>query len=242
MSDQVSRPTGDFSLPATFRRFTAFLRRPDIPDAATGMNAITLRRTCMLYLLDLSLMVPLILIAFAAETLGLTFPDNALEDLDLGPLEIMFVVLLVPALEEAVFRGWLSGRPAHLVPFLLVAAGYAALAGGLFLPHLGGAGLIFAVLIIATVLSAMKQGQPPYAWFRTTFPVFFAISSLSFALVHLFNYEGASLAYALPLVIPQFIAGLIFGYARVTYGLWSAILLHVLHNGTAIGIILAFGG
>ena len=242
MSDQVSRPADDFGLPATFRRFTAFLRRPDLPDAATGMNAETLRRTGMLYLLDLSLMAPLILIAFAAEALGLTFPDNALEDLDFGPIEILFVVLLVPALEEAVFRGWLSGRPAHLVPFLLVAAAYAALAGGLLLPHLAGFGLILAMLIGAIVLSAMKQGHPPYPWFRAVFPLFFAIASLSFALVHLFNYEGASLAYALPLVIPQFIAGLIFGYARVTFGLWSAILLHVLHNGTAIGIILTFGG
>ena len=241
MSDQVSRPAGDFGLPATFQRFTAFLRRPELPDAATGMNAETLRRTGMLYLLDLALMVPLILIAFAAETLGLTFPDNALEDLDFGPLQILFVVLLVPALEEAVFRGWLSGRPAHLVPFLLVAASYGALAGGMVPPHLAGFGIVFAVLIAATVLSAMQQGRPPYPWFRAAFPVFFAIASLSFALVHLFNYEGTSLAYALPLVIPQFIAGLIFGYARVTYGLWSAIVLHVLHNGTAIGLILIFG-
>ena len=43
---------------------------------------------------------------------------------------------------------------------------------------------------------------------------------------------------SLALVVPQFIAGTIFGYARVQYGFWAGVLLHVLHNGTALGLAL----
>jgi len=38
--------------------------------------------------------------------------------------------------------------------------------------------------------------------------------------------------------VPQLIVGLILGYARVTYGLWSDIALHMLHNGLLIGLVV----
>ena len=42
----------------------------------------------------------------------------------------------------------------------------------------------------------------------------------------------------LPLVLPQFVIGAILGYTRVTYGLWASILLHALHNGAFISLVL----
>ena len=42
---------------------------------------------------------------------------------------------------------------------------------------------------------------------------------------------------ALP-VLPQFVIGAILGYTRVTYGLWASILLHALHNGAFISLVL----
>jgi cyanate permease len=44
------------------------------------------------------------------------------------------------------------------------------------------------------------------------------------------------------LVVPQLIAGLIFGYARVTYGLWSDMMLHMMHNGLLVGLIVLSKG
>ena len=32
--------------------------------------------------------------------------------------------------------------------------------------------------------------------------------------------------------------GAILGYTRVTYGLWASILLHALHNGAFISLVL----
>jgi membrane protease YdiL (CAAX protease family) len=46
----------------------------------------------------------------------------------------------------------------------------------------------------------------------------------------------------LPLVVPQLIAGLVFGYARVTFGLWSDMLLHMMHNGLLISLVLLSKG
>ena len=43
----------------------------------------------------------------------------------------------------------------------------------------------------------------------------------------------------LPLVLPQFILGAMLGYLRVHYGLWTAIALHMIHNGLIITIVLA---
>jgi membrane protease YdiL (CAAX protease family) len=40
-------------------------------------------------------------------------------------------------------------------------------------------------------------------------------------------------------VLPQFIAGTLFGYMRVRYGFWTAVALHALHNGTALSLALA---
>ena len=43
----------------------------------------------------------------------------------------------------------------------------------------------------------------------------------------------------LPFVVPQTIAGLIFGFARVRYGMWANIALHGLSNALFLGLTLA---
>ena len=64
-----------------------------------------------------------------------------------------------------------------------------------------------------------------------------------FALAHLANYTEGEAVLLLPLVVPQLLAGLIFGYARVTYGLWSGMLLHMMHNALFISlVVLSTGG
>ena len=83
--------------------------------------------------------------------------------------------------------------------------------------------------------------ERPFRWFAAAFPVVFWLVTLAFALVHLANYTDGTLLILLPLVIPQFIAGALFGYARVHYGLWAAMLLHAMHNGTAVALVLVLG-
>ena len=72
-------------------------------------------------------------------------------------------------------------------------------------------------------------------WFAKAFPVFFWLSVLSFALVHLANFEEGG-AVLFVLVLPQFVLGTMLGYVRTRVGLWAAIALHAAHNATALGI------
>lgn len=66
------------------------------------------------------------------------------------------------------------------------------------------------------------------------FPGVFYLFAVVFALVHLSNY-GSTLAninlfQMLLLVVPQFLAGLTFGYARMRMGFLNAVALHAAYN------------
>jgi hypothetical protein len=75
-------------------------------------------------------------------------------------------------------------------------------------------------------------------WFARLFPLFFWLGAIVFAGAHVINFGGENLALVLPLVLPQFVLALILAYARVSYGLWSSILLHMLHNGSVLALAL----
>ena len=81
-----------------------------------------------------------------------------------------------------------------------------------------------------------KAGFGDYAGFNSA--IGFWASAIAFAAVHLTNFATAGPA-VLPLVLPQFMLALLLGYLRVTHGLWSAVLLHMLHNGLFISLVLA---
>ena len=80
------------------------------------------------------------------------------------------------------------------------------------------------------------------AVFRRNFRWFYLGSALAFASVHLVNFSGGMALFLLPLTLPQLLLGLILGYARVQFGLWSCILLHAAHNALFLGLILAGAG
>ena len=93
---------------------------------------------------------------------------------------------------------------------------------------------------VSRAVSSAPAGREDQA-FRATLRVHVALAmvvSLVFALAHLTNYSQVAVLILLPLVVPQLLFGLILGYARVTYGLWSDMLLHMMHNGLLIGLVV----
>ena len=85
----------------------------------------------------------------ALTALGVRLPGHLLEDLELGPALIAFIVVGAPLGEELVFRGWLSGRPGHVgATLVLLAAGLLAGAALLSLPGPRGALALVAVLVL----------------------------------------------------------------------------------------------
>ena len=234
-------------------RYARFLKRPVLPDRAPMPRASSLAAVLRLFILDLVLMSALLAIAGAVMATGVDVPETALAGMEIGGGILFAVVVVAPLAEEIIFRGWLSGRPGHILALiafgigavglttLLAATGFSygtdALESGLVgmgLGIIGGTVLALAVLFFLRGTGAMD-------WFQRFFPLFFWLSTLAFSLVHVFNFKPEQIAMALPLVLPQFVTGTMLGYLRVNYGLWASILLHVMHNGAFISLVLLAG-
>ena len=205
-----------------------------------------------IYALDFAVMALLIGFASALVAAGVELPETALADMAFTPWLIFAVVVGAPVMEEIAFRSWLSGRLGHwagLILLLLSGLGFA-------LAHMGQVGDNLALSIaglalgvsapILAVLAFVRGAKgTPMGWFARSFPFFFWFSTLAFALVHIANFETdgswGSIAVLLPLVLPQFILGMMLGYVRVRFALWAAILLHAAHNATALTVAAMSG-
>jgi membrane protease YdiL (CAAX protease family) len=225
--------------PAEWRDFAAFLRHPALPQRVTGIRLAALGATLRLFALDMLLMALLIGVATLAMALGFHVPENAIDQLDLGPVWLAIIIVGAPIAEELVFRSWLSGRPGHIAAIvaLLVGVALPVLSGPQAHPILLLGGFALAVIVAIGLLFWLRR-HPPFPFFSRHFAWFYAASALLFASVHLANYSQSASPVLLLLVVPQLIAGLILGYTRITYGLWSDILLHMLHNGLLIGLVV----
>jgi len=77
------------------------------------------------------------------------------------------------------------------------------------------------------------------------FPYIFYASAMIFGYVHFSNFSGNMQWYWIPLlIIPQFMMGLVMGYARLRFGMYSNIALHAVNNlipGLAMLAMLAMG-
>ncbi len=230
MPDPLVQPaTSPFFAP--WRDFAAYLRRPvhQVPGSLKAPGAW--RAFGALWLLDVvGLVVLLVVLTLYMKVTGLPGPDA----FDQLPREwlVPLVVLAAPVIEETVFRGWLAGRPRAL--WLLGALAALALAATLL-----ANGTSLRLAVVGLVLLAMPLGwfllrkRAAPGWFVRFFPVIFWLTALTFGLVHLSNYPSPGLM-ALPLVLPQVWAGLVFGFMRMRLGLAASMLAHAGANLLAI--------
>ena len=216
-----------------WRRFGAFLKRPTPDDS--GRAARPFEVLLRIYALDMAIMLVLISCAAIAIALGVELPETALAGMEFTPVLIALVVIVAPVMEELIFRSWLSGKPAQVLAWFAVVLAFGAVS------IFGNEGAVppwpFLIAGLAgVVLSlALLWRKPAWGWFTKGFPVFYWLSVLSFALVHLANFEEGG-AVLLALVLPQFVLGTMLGYVRTRIGLWAAIALHAAHNATALTI------
>lgn len=244
MDGQPTRGGLAARVPASWQGFSGFVRRPTLPDRAVGVSAEGFGAIARLFALDLLLMAVLLGAIGSLALFGLELPQHALEQLEIGPALIVFIVIGAPVGEEILFRGWLSGRPGHVLSLVaLIALGTLAsvAAGALPAPTGGLAALALIVLgaALAVVLLWRLRRRPAWQAFQRNFRWFYFASALAFAAIHLFNFGQGASAAMLPLTLPQFVLALILGYLRVKHGLWASIVLHALHNTVFIGIVLA---
>lgn len=220
-----------------------FLKRPSLPDhQASGLRegAVAVSR---ILVLDLLVMGTLLAIAGAVMASGVEIPETALAGMEITPKIIFAVIVIAPVSEELLFRSWLSGRPRYLIafPILLVAGLVAAMLAESNTGQTAELSVGFATIsgvILSLIMFGVLWKRPPMRWFRAIFPTMFWLSAIAFASIHLANFGEGNLMMLLPLVLPQFIIGALLGYLRVNYGLWTAIALHMMHNGLIIAVVL----
>ena len=231
--------------PAIWLELARFVRRPRLPVRRVPFGWAAIGEIGWLLLLDVLVALPLaaVLTALAKRT-GLTTPQFEVLT-EQGPEVTLLVgALVLPIFEEILFRGWLSGRKRHLALTGVVLAAI----GSLYIAErflagmaLGGA-VIGALLfwIVAGWWLVKRAGSGIPTWFEGAFPWLYLGTSLAFALAHMSNYDQSRPWLLLPFVIPQGVAGLIFGFARVRHGMWANIALHA--AGNALFLSLALGG
>ncbi len=188
----------------------------------------------MMFALDLAVdtLVSWLTGAWDAQTGFL--PEPVEQDIPLA--EDMFnALLLAPVLEEALFRGWLTGRIAALrfaaygfgalglfTSSLMVPAGYAAAMS------LAGSALVFAGLIHWSRTRHRDTAVP--VWFTRHFHWLVWSSTVLFGLIHLGNYEALAHPLGVLVVVPQTIGGLLLAYTRTRLGLGAAMAHHAAYN------------
>ncbi len=244
--DEVTTSRGGLSrfVPRMWGEWARFVRRPVLPVERERFGAQAVGEVGQLLALTIAFdMVLVVGLSWLATRLGIKTPE--FEELTkYGPVVTMLAGALgLPMLEELVFRGWLSGNRRMLVAVGAVIGTVLTLfatrgIGGPRLHYAVMAAVLVGWLVIGAVLAWRSRGRAP-AWFGRAFPGLYFASALLFGLAHISNYDLARPLLLLPFVVPQTIAGLIFGFARVRYGMWANIALHATSNALFLGLSLA---
>ncbi len=162
--------------------------------------------------------------------------------------DVALAVIVAPVLEEALSRGWLSGRRAALRFALFGAAALGLLLAALIAPHglrkmvaLAAVVTVFAGLIQWGMTHSRDHGRAVPGWFVRHFRWLAWGSSLAFALLHLGNYEAPKNPLGVLVVAPLVLGGMLLAYTRTRLGLRAAMAQHAAYNAVLIGTGWAFG-
>jgi len=196
------------------------------------------------YLVKLTLLtlglayLTVVIVGIIFSVLGLEIPDQS-DALDEIPQTLLLFLLVVyaPLSEETVFRSWMGSHSGIRTALPIIAAIFAFLvyvgfSSAITMPALilFSGGLLFYFYYIRPRLSVETM--------EANFKYYFWISTILFALIHIGNYEVGSFNPALTLLIlPQLIAGFIFGYTRMRFGILACMLTHGFYNGTIFLLI-----
>lgn len=171
------------------------------------------------------------------EIVELSHLSHQLEDV--GTVEIWLAVLLVPPVEELLFRIWLRVNRRTLLIFSGVIF-FIALLLISYVNYWIMAGVLSLGVLIATMAIWGEEARIESIAARH-FGFLFYLSVFVFGLVHIFNYSPLTWQtwlLAPVLVLPQFIVGSMLGFIRVRYGILYAILFHAAVNASLLVFLL----
>lgn len=188
---------------------------------------LLLKWAFFLWIVNIGVLAPIAL--SVADSLGATHRIN----FDI-PYLIILAALWAPIVEELLFRfGLRRPKLAFLyVPIMI------------YVVHIGVNKLSVALVVLLSFLMILfdlwRQTDESYAlpfkwrrWYRKFFPYIFHASVLSFAAVHLMNYQLAgNISWTMALLIlPQWLTGMVVAWMRMRDSLACAISMHAIFNG-----------
>ncbi len=242
MPDIEARPAvADITLRQRAGDLWKFLRQPSPFRVPYPWGRDLLAAVGFVFLIDLTLGLGTWSLLYWIDASVSALPDAIDFETTLEE-DLIGFLLFAPLTEEALFRGWLTGKWASLrfavfgaaSAVLFIAAGYVG----------EGPSSVFVLAGFAVLAFGLWQwSQTRFtdtripAWFTQNFTWLVWGSSLAFGLVHLANYQAITGAIDLVVVLPQTIGGLLLAYTRVRFGLRAAMLHHAAFNAVYLLII-----
>lgn len=161
----------------------------------------------------------------------------------IGKAALFVIVILVPFLEELIFRLPLNLKKGSM-NFTIIFLSFTLIGGGVDKLNLGywGSGLTLLWLLSVLIIVMKYMTQEFWDEFKTSkFKYVFYMSALVFGLVHIGNFATSD--YRLWIFYPFFVLtqlslGLFAGSLRMQYGLIWGIFLHALVNLPAVFIVV----
>jgi Type II CAAX prenyl endopeptidase Rce1-like len=229
-------------LPSIYAELIAFVRSPHLPAVTAPWGGRAALDVAWLLLLNLGISLALsVLLGMLSRQSGIKPPDFTM----LTERGWLFTLVagagLIPIGEELVFRSWIDGRrlTVMMMAVAVATAGLLALltaAGAAPATRMGWLGV--GIVLIAWLAWRGRRDERHVAQLVRGFAWIYWLQALLFALAHLTNYGSVSWPLLL-FVVPQLVAGLIFGFARVRFGMWANIVLHAASNGLILAGMLA---
>jgi hypothetical protein len=148
-----------------------------------------------------------------------------------GTLMPLYIILIFPIIEEFVFRYALNFKResiavcVSLIIYRFLGSSFTQFDTSSFLDYFR---LVFSVSVYFLLSRTLSEDFLANIR-KVYFPYIFYFSAVSFALVHISNFNPIQydILYFYPLyVLPQFAMGLFFGYIRLKQGFFWSVLLH----------------
>lgn len=220
-----------------------FLKKP-VPIFNPDSLSFQLKWKRTFYLFFINLLFG-ITISFLANLLISNMPFQSDLEVDLSqfsPLKlILFAGLLIPLLEEIIFRLPLIWSKINIRISLITALCIFGI--GLISYHNSVLSTLYIVLFVSVVFSMWIPGVMSWLeqiWKQHFVWLFYSLTLL-FALYHLSNYSPFSIKLLLvaPILISsQVISSLFLGYIRINFGFVWAIGYHIVWNSMLISVTL----
>lgn len=160
-------------------------------------------------------------------------------------LSSLIFMLILPFIEELVFRLPLRYKKINFIPFII----FITLLTWVLLSETFYFSLALSIPLFVVITAFLifyifnrRMAENRETFLSSNYPFYFYTVAILFALSHLsnFSYSVSLLLFAPIVILPQFIGGFFMGFIRIKHGFIWGFFLHALHNAIFTLPVLLF--